>query len=726
MTVSIWRYSHLALAVSSFVFIVLASVTGAILAFRPVSEQLQPYKVADPGKITLGQTIAAFKETYPEIMEIKVDANDFVIASVFTEEGEDLSGYFDPRTAAYLGEELKPSPFFQWVTSFHRSLFMKGTGRFFVGLCSFLLFLIAVTGSVLIIRRQRGIRRFFSGIVNENFNQYWHVVSGRLSLIPIVIITATGVYLSLEKFHLLPGPEITHRVNEEALSEIPRVAPPDFEVFKRTPLSEVTALEFPFSPDVGDYFILKKYGEELLINQYTGDVLSRVRVPGTAVLSTWSLNLHTGKGSIWWSVVLAVASVNILFFVYSGFAMTLRRRRARWKNSFGKGEAEIVVLAGSENGSTLTYAAAFCKQLTAGGHKAFIAEMNAVTTYPEAKHLVVITATYGQGDPPANAGQFLKKLEGITPNRDTRYSVVGFGSLAYPDYCRFAFDADRELGQRMTPVLPVFTINDKSVEDFGRWVKQWSGATGISVSVPEEELYAAPRRLRKFKVVGKTDTGGTTFLMTLKPRWHHRFTSGDLLAVYPGNDYRERLYSIGEINGNIRLSVKLYENGLGSGFLHTAGIGETIRARLVRNPAFHFPARASEVVLIANGTGVAPFLGMLYHNRTAQTHLYLGLRDAASYSLYRPDVERLLREKKLDWFSLALSREEDCCYVQDKLRSDAGLIAGVLDRNGVVMVCGSLGMYKNVLDVLETICPAHNGQPLSYYQERKQIRSDCY
>ena len=47
MTISIWRYSHLALAITASVFILLASVTGIILAFQPISEQLQPYKVED-------------------------------------------------------------------------------------------------------------------------------------------------------------------------------------------------------------------------------------------------------------------------------------------------------------------------------------------------------------------------------------------------------------------------------------------------------------------------------------------------------------------------------------------------------------------------------------------------------------------------------------------------------------------------------------------------------
>ena len=116
MTISIWRYSHLALAITASVFILLASVTGIILAFQPISEQLQPYKVEDLKTISLDQTVNTFKQTYPEILQIEVDANQFVSASVITKDGKNLDGYFNPKTANYLGENIQPSKFFQFTT----------------------------------------------------------------------------------------------------------------------------------------------------------------------------------------------------------------------------------------------------------------------------------------------------------------------------------------------------------------------------------------------------------------------------------------------------------------------------------------------------------------------------------------------------------------------------------------------------------------------------------
>ena len=74
--------------------------------------------------------------------------------------------------------------------------------------------------------------------------------------------------------------------------------------------------------------------------------------------------------------------------------------------------------------------------------------------------------------------------------------------------------------------------------------------------------------LSKLKVVNKTNlnTNDNVFKLTLKGSG--RFQSGDLLAVYPANDERERLYSIAKINGNIQLVVKLHESGLGSTYLY--------------------------------------------------------------------------------------------------------------------------------------------------------------
>ena len=42
------------------------------------------------------------------------------------------------------------------------------------------------------------------------------------------------------------------------------------------------------------------------------------------------------------------------------------------------------------------------------------------------------------------------------------------------------------------------------------------------------------------------------------------------------------------------------------------------------------------------------------------------------------------------------------------------------------MICGSMAMLKAVNEVLEQVCRTHLGKPLSYFENRKQIKTDCY
>ena len=111
MTISIWRYSHFALAISASVFLVLAALTGIILAFQPINEMLKTSDTIQLNRIDLVETIGVFKDKYPEVIDFKVANNYTFIASVFTKEKEFLEGYFNPLNGNYLGRVQKTSAF---------------------------------------------------------------------------------------------------------------------------------------------------------------------------------------------------------------------------------------------------------------------------------------------------------------------------------------------------------------------------------------------------------------------------------------------------------------------------------------------------------------------------------------------------------------------------------------------------------------------------------------
>jgi sulfite reductase (NADPH) flavoprotein alpha-component len=729
MTLSFWRYTHLALALFSSIFLLLASITGIILAVDAVQEKTLPYKVENFDKITLEETLPVLKKAYPEITELSVDYNQFVTLQAIDQDGNDINAYINPKTGKTLGTPAKKSEFIQWITSLHRSLFLHETGRFFVGVISFLLLLIAISGFALVLNRQRGIRNFFSKVIKEYFAQYYHVVLGRLALFPILIIALTGTYLSLERFNFFMDKE----KNQKEKTEIIKPSKGKTEsVFKTTLLSDVKKIEFPFTDDPEEYYIIELKDREIEVNQVTGAVITEKRSPMTVQISALSLDLHTGRINAIWAVILAVACLNILFFIYSGFAITLKRRSSRIKNKFKADESKFILLAGSENGSTLRFANAILKQLIDRGHKAHIAELNSYKVYPKAEHIIVFSSTHGLGDAPSNGSKFVSLLKKHNQQQNIHFSVVGFGSKAYPDFCGFAAEIDELLANQTWAerFLELQTVNDKSAEEFVNWIKLWSAKTGILLSTTPSVYNHVPKGLQKLMILDKTLVSETeqTFLVTLRTPLRTKFTSGDLLAIYPANDTRERLYSIGNHSGNIQLAVKLHPHGLGSGFLNNLEPGKVIKARIINNHAFHFPKKAPKAAFISNGTGIAPFLGMIEQNKKKiETHLYAGFRmETESVLGYKKFTSEMIEKQKLQSFHLALSREAEHFYVMDLIKRDADFFIDLLKENGVIMICGSLAMQKDVENILNNLCLSREMKPVSHYKENGQLLTDCY
>ena len=144
-----------------------------------------------------------------------------------------------------------------------------------------------------------------------------------------------------------------------------------------------------------------------------------------------------------------------------------------------------------------------------------------------------------------------------------------------------------------------------------------------------------------------------------------------------------------------------------------------------KNNEFQFPISAKEVVMIANGSGIAPFLGMINdenHNHT-KNYLFWGGRTKESYKIYSKYIDKAFYSKKLSGFYLCFSNEESQKkYVQNSLIEKEELISRVLKNNGVIMICGSIAMGNGVLETLENISASKLNMPLNM----NQIKTDCY
>ncbi len=485
MSILIWRYSHFLLALISSLFLIIASVTGGILALEPISESIQSYNITSIKEISLNQTISALRENYDDIIEIEVTKNDFVIASVITDDSQVKKIYINPISGKNIGSVKKQKPFFAFVTNLHRSLFLKTIGRVFVGIISLLLCFITVTGIFLLAKRQGGFIKFFKKIHDKNFNQKFHVIIGRWLVIPILIISSTGVFLSIEKLSLIPKNYLNYNwITKDNDSKQNKSISSFFETIS---LNELRTLSFPFSKSEEDYFELSLKDRILIVDQFSGQVVKESYYPFIKILTRWNLILHTGKGNILWSIILFIASSSILFFMYTGFSISLKRLfiGKNITKPLKANDCEYIILVGSETGNTFTFANIFFESLVKAGKTVFISPLNDYKKYKKAKNIIIFTSTYGDGEPPSNAGLFEEKFKKLAPIHKINFSVLGFGSLAYPNFCQFAIDVDEILNSnaKFKSILPLYKINEQSYNSFYRWVTKWSKANSIDLII---------------------------------------------------------------------------------------------------------------------------------------------------------------------------------------------------------------------------------------------------
>lgn len=731
MTISIWRFSHLTLALVSSLFLIVASVTGIILAVEPISHQAKGYAVENWEEVSLATTIDALKNSYDEVLELEVESSGFVKASVLTMEMETLDIYVNPITGEQLGEVEERPYIYTFATNVHRSLFLKSIGRFFVGLISLLLCIIAITGLVLLAKRQGGFLKLFSKVQKDYFELRYHVLLSRWFFIPIIILASTGVYLSAEKFNLLP--DTVGEKQDVALNTASKVYEhiTDVPFFKETTLADIRQVEFPFSSDPEEYYLIALQNKEVDVNQQTGAIVHSADYPFVTLASRLSLVLHTGEGNVFWSIVLLLASASILFFMYSGFVMTLKRRKKakRITQIIDKDECEYIILVGSESGTAFDFAQRFYNGLTKVGKKVYLSELNNYTEYAKATNIIIFTSTYGEGEPPTNARKFSELFSSIQQPNKINFSVIGFGSLDYPDYCKFAIEIDNQIAsaKNFQQQLPLFKINKADFDSFELWMIQYANKVGFTIPVERPLLKKKKYKKIEFEVLERTDLNvDDTFLLKLLPKSKVDFTSGDLLEVFPNDDDTVRQYSIARIDDTILLSIKKHELGRGSNYLFGLKVGETIKVAIDQNEDFHFPKNAKNSIFISNGTGIAPFLGMISENTTQNISMFWGGREKASMEIFNSVLEKAVsNSENINVFS-SFSREGEKQYVQDVVLEQKELVLKTINQNGTIMICGSLAMQHDVLDVLERILQGNQTISFEAFEKSGQLKTDCY
>lgn len=123
-----------------------------------------------------------------------------------------------------------------------------------------------------------------------------------------------------------------------------------------------------------------------------------------------------------------------------------------------------------------------------------------------------------------------------------------------------------------------------------------------------------------------------------------------------------------------------------------------------------------EIIMIADGTGIAPFLGMMNDDRKEHKKAYLfwGGKTKASYKMYAKQIDKAFYKKNLSGLYLTFSKEENQKkHVQDALKEKEDLITRVLKSNGSVLISGTQEMQDDVLNTLKKISVRKLKTPLN-------------
>jgi len=134
----------------------------------------------------------------------------------------------------------------------------------------------------------------------------------------------------------------------------------------------------------------------------------------------------------------------------------------------------LTILYGSQSGNSEALGRDLRKKSAALGFAPEVAELDAFdrSRIPEVKRLLIVTSTFGEGDPPDNARRFCEWLfsSGAPRLPDLHYSVCALGDSNYTQFCKCGIDIDERLaGLGATRIAPRVECDAAYEEPFAAW-----------------------------------------------------------------------------------------------------------------------------------------------------------------------------------------------------------------------------------------------------------------
>jgi ferredoxin--NADP+ reductase len=393
---------------------------------------------------------------------------------------------------------------------------------------------------------------------------------------------------------------------------------------------------------------------------------------------------------------------------------------------------------------------------------------SAIWTNPIQPLLILLLTSRIQGFTPNSSQDYL--LKGVDRRRidlrlcDTRIKKAGGGVPVQPAGGLSLFDPAIEgklggtdnLNQRLSQGLNYvesLAINDdnaatyaavpttSSIDDAQHWLED----IGVPSNFAKPTQPVTATILGRARLIDETAPGDIEHVILKLPKGFH-YVEGQSVSVIPpgidekGKPHKPRLYSIAStrygdlLDGTtVSLCVRRAEYtdpitgvadpakvGVCSSFLCTAQPGDTVQVAGPVGKTMLLPDDPSkDIIMVATGTGIAPFRGFLHRlfmENTVARHMFSGRAwlilgvPVTGGLLYPQEIAAMQSTAASDSLEVtyAISREMKNSsggklYVQDVLAERADELFQRLDSGAVIYFCGLKGMMPGILEALENV-----------------------
>lgn len=705
-------------ALIAAVFMIVLALSGSVLAVFPAIERA-------------GAPAAAQEQTVAELAALVVAAHPGVEQIKRSPSGKIRVWWFDGNTpgAASVdpatGKDIGPadgSAVQQWFTTLHRSLFLGDTGRIVMATAAAAMMTLTLSGAVMVARRVGGWRHWFARLRGPLASR-WHTEVARLVVPVLLLCTVTAIWMTASTFDLLPTDEAMPAYPME-VSNLVGMPVADIEALQAVPVSDLRDLTFPMDGDATDMYTLTTAAGEGYIDQGNGALLSWATPGVWTRVWEWIYLLHTGQGAYVWGLILGLLVMSVPVLAVTGIVSwyNAQRGRPRLRGVVTAGRADTVILVASEGGTTWGFAATLCQALQAQGQSVHVAKLSqfAPSRYQKARQLLVLAATWGDGEAPATARSAVERMSEMQPSVPVAF--LGFGDRSFPEFCGFARQLEavaRKQGWSL--LMPTGFVDRQSAQDFARWGRELGQVLGLPLELNHQPT---PPRTCDLTLVAKRDYGETVqahaailrFSLPKQSVWQKisrrgfaGFQAGDLLGVIPEGADLPRFYSLASSarDGYVEIAVRKHPGGLCSGQLTSLEVGQTVQAFVRANPEFKLDKKKAPVILIGAGTGVGPLVGFIRAQGARRPmHLWFGARHPDTDFLYGDDLHEWSEHGQVTGLNTAFSRCGQRHYVQDAIRRDAQQFRELVAQGARILVCGGRDMGEGVRDAIaEVLAP---------------------